>query len=79
MEPNSTYRTHGHHQVAAALFVGALILGGSMILSAELMKPARYEFHSQSEPNSYTIFDTDSGRAISAKVGDKVSAESLGS
>ena len=46
---------HGHHKVAAAIFVGSLILGAAMVLSAELMKPDRFEFHPGSSPNTYTI------------------------
>jgi hypothetical protein len=58
---------HGHHKVAAAIFVASLILGASMILSAELMKPERFEFHSGSTPNKYTIYDRNTGRATSAE------------
>ena len=54
---------HGHHKVAAAIFVGSLIIGASMILSAELMKPERYEFHAAEAPNQYVIYDRDTGRA----------------
>lgn len=59
--------SHGHHKVAAAIFVGALILGAAMILSAELMKPERYEFHPASNPSSYIIYDRNTGRATSAE------------
>ncbi len=58
---------HGHHKVAAAIFVGSLILGAAMILSAELMKPERYEFHPGSSPNGYVIYDRNTGRATSAE------------
>ena len=58
---------HGHHKVAAAIFVGALILGAGMILSAELMKPERYEFHLDSDPSKYIIYDRNTGRATSAE------------
>ena len=58
---------HGHHKVAAAIFVGSLILGAAMILSAELMKPERYEFHPGSGPSSYIIYDRNTGRATSAE------------
>jgi hypothetical protein len=54
---------HGHHKIAAAVFVGSLILGGAMILSAELMKPERYEFHPGTAPTNYIIYDRDTGRA----------------
>jgi hypothetical protein len=80
MEPNNAKGTGkmGHHKIAAAVFVGSLILGAALVLSAELIKPARYEFHSLSDPNSYLIFDTDSGRATTAKVDAKTSTELLG-
>jgi hypothetical protein len=68
---------HGHHKVAAALFVGSLILGAGMVLSAELMKPERYEFHPGSSPNSYVIYDREAGRATSAEIGAKNPTESL--
>jgi len=61
----------GHHKVAAAVFVGSLILGAAMSLSAELMKPVRYEYHAGSDPTSYVIFDNDNGRAPIAKVDSK--------
>jgi hypothetical protein len=61
----------GHHKIAAAVFVGALILGCSLILAAELTKPARYEYHALAQPNSYLIFDTDTGRAVAAQVDAK--------
>jgi hypothetical protein len=79
MEPNTyaTERKGGHHQVAAALFVGSLILGASLILSAELTKPPRYEYHSLSEPSSYLIFDNDNGRTTIAKVDSKSPTEQL--
>lgn len=56
--------THGHHKISAALFVGSLIIGAAMVLSAELTKPPRYEYRPTNEPNSYVLFDTESGRAI---------------
>jgi hypothetical protein len=68
---------HGHHKVAAAIFVGSLILGGAMILSAELMKPERYEFHPGSGPNTYTIYDRNTGRATSAEFNSKNPTASL--
>ena len=62
---------HGHHKIAAAVFVGSLIVGASLILSAELVKPERYEFHSGSTPTSYVIYDRDTGRATSADLNAK--------
>jgi hypothetical protein len=70
-------RTHGHHQVASAIFVGSLILGASMILSAELMKPERYEFHPGSTPTSYVIYDRDTGRATTSEFNSKKPIASL--
>ncbi len=61
----------GHHKIAAAVFVGSLILGSALILSAELTKPARYEFHALQDVNNYLIFDTDTGRSTNAKVDSK--------
>jgi hypothetical protein len=69
MEP-TTYKV-GHHKIAAAVFVGSLVLGCSLILSAELTKPARYEYHALAQPNSYLIFDTDTGRAVTTQVDSK--------
>jgi len=63
--------------VAAAIFVGSLILGAAMVLSAELMKPERYEFHPGSAPNTYMIYDRDTGRATSAEVDSKNPTESI--
>jgi hypothetical protein len=79
MESNSLKgeKKVGHHKIAAALFVGSLILGSALILSAELTKPARYEFHALSEPNSYLIFDNDNGRATVSKVDSKAPLETL--
>jgi hypothetical protein len=54
---------HGHHKVAAAIFVASLILGSSLILAAELMKPERYEFHPSPTAGSYIVYDRDTGRA----------------
>jgi hypothetical protein len=68
MNGNPEYR-HGHNQVAAALFVGALIVGSAMILSAELTKPARYEYHAIANSNEYVIYDNDTGRSTMATVG----------
>ena len=63
--------THGHHKIAAAIFVGALIIGSAMILSAELTKPARYEYHASTVPaaQNYVIFDNDTGRAEQVSYG----------
>jgi hypothetical protein len=68
---------HGHHKVAAAVFVGSLILGTAMVLSAELMKPERYEFHPGSSANTYMIYDRETGRATSAEINSKNPTESL--
>ena len=68
---------HGHHKVAAALFVASLILGAAMVLSAELMKPERYEFHPGSAPHTYLIYDRETGRATSAEFNAKKPTESL--
>jgi hypothetical protein len=68
---------HGHHKVAAAIFVGSLILGAAMILSAELMKPERYEFHPGSDPSKYIIYDRNTGRATSAEFNAKNPTASL--
>jgi hypothetical protein len=67
----------GHHKIAAAVFVGSLVLGASLILSAELTKPARYEYHAGSDPSSYVIFDSDNGRATVAKVDSKNPTEAM--
>jgi hypothetical protein len=58
-----TRPVHGHHEVAAAIFVGSLVLSAGMILSAELIKPERYEFHPGVAPTSYIIYDRHTGRA----------------
>ena len=62
---------HGHHQVSAALFVGSLIIGAAMVLSAELTKPARYEYRSTADQSSYVLFDSETGRAIVAQTSSK--------
>jgi hypothetical protein len=64
---------HGHHKIAAALFVGSLIIGCAMILSAELTKPVRYEYHAAAtaNPGDYMIFDTDTGRLTTATIGSE--------
>jgi hypothetical protein len=63
--------THGHHKISAAIFVGSLIVGAAMVLSAELMKPPRYEYRPANDPNSYVLFDTDTGRATVAQNNSK--------
>ena len=63
--------------MAAAIFVASLILGSAMVLSAELMKPERYEFHPGSSPNTYLIYDRETGRATSADTNSKNPTESL--
>jgi hypothetical protein len=68
---------HGHHKIAAAVFVGSLILGSALILSAELMKPERYEFHAGSGPTSYIIYDRKTGRATSADFSSKTPTAGL--
>lgn len=62
---------HGHHEIAAAVFVGSLILSIAIVLGAELMKPERYEFHPGSSPTSYVIYDRDTGRATNAEFESK--------
>lgn len=62
---------HGHHKIAAAVFVGSLILSSALILSAELVKPERYEFHPGPTPTSYVVYDRDTGRATSADLNAK--------
>ena len=68
---------HGHHEVAAAIFVGSLVLGAAMILSAELTKPERYEFHAGGTPSSYVVYDKDTGRATTAEFGSKNPLDAL--
>ena len=68
---------HGHHKVAAAIFVASLILGSALVLSAELMKPERYEFHPGTAPNTYIIYDRETGRATLANTNSKNPTESL--
>jgi hypothetical protein len=69
--------SHGHHKIAAAVFVGSLILGAAMVLAAELMKPERYEFHPGSDPGTYIIYDRDTGRATSVEFNAKNPTQSL--
>jgi hypothetical protein len=68
---------HGHHKVAAAVFVGSLILGSALVLAAELTKPARYEYHAGPDPASYLLFDSDTGRTTMAKVDSKTPTDAL--
>jgi hypothetical protein len=68
---------HGHHKVAAAIFVGSLILGAAMVMSAELLKPERYEFHSAANPGQYVIYDRDTGRAAAVNFNTSNPLESL--
>jgi hypothetical protein len=63
---------HAHHQVSAAIFVGSLILGVALVLSAELTKPTRYEYHpAGTDFNSYVIFDKETGQATATKTDTK--------
>jgi hypothetical protein len=68
---------HGHHKVAASIFAASLIVGAALVLSAELMKPARYEFHSSTNASQYVIYDTDTGRAASVDFHTSNPIESL--
>ena len=68
---------HGHHKVAAAIFVASLILSAAMVLSAELVKPERYEFHPGSSATTYIIYDRDTGRATSVEFNTKNPTASL--
>ncbi len=70
-------RPHGHHKVAAAVFVGSLILGAALVLAAELTKPLRYEFRPGADPSSYVLFDSETGRATMAKVDSKSPTDAL--
>ncbi len=62
---------HAHHQIAAAFFVASLIIGGALILAAELIKPERYEFHNGPTATSYIIYDRNTGRATNAEFDSK--------
>lgn len=73
----SRVRVHGHHKVAAAIFVGSLILGSALVLAAELTKPVRYEIRPGSDPSNYVLFDSETGRATMAKVDSKSPTEPL--
>ena len=68
---------HGHHEIAAAIFVGSLLLSTGIVLAAELMKPERYEFHPGSSSTSYVIYDRDTGRATNAEFDSKTPIASL--
>jgi hypothetical protein len=68
---------HGHHKISAAIFVASLIVGSALVLSAELMKPERYEFHPGSGTKNYIIYDRETGRATSAEFDTKNPVESL--
>ncbi len=76
--PQHVRSAHGHHKVAAAVFVGSLIVGSAMILSAELMKPERYEFHAGPSATNYVIYDRDTGRAGTVEYSAKNPKASLG-
>jgi hypothetical protein len=69
---------HGHHKVAAAIFVGSLVVSAAMLLSAELLKRERYEYHPGVNANTYVIYDRETGRATSATLDTKNPTESLG-
>ena len=62
---------HGHHQIASALFVSSLIIGTAIVVSAELTKPERYEYHPGTSPSTYVIYDRDTGRATNAQFDSK--------
>jgi hypothetical protein len=76
-EEMRSVRHHGHHKVAAAVFVGSLILGSALVLAAELTKPARYEYHAGPDPASYLLFDSSTGRTTVAKVDSKNPTDAL--
>lgn len=69
--------THGHHKLAAATFVGSLVLSAALILAAELTKPERYEFHASSDPATYIIYDRETGRATTAQFNSKTPTDAL--
>ena len=78
LHPVTTTRLHhGHHEVAAAIFVGSLVLGAAMVMSAELTKPERYEFHPGATASSYVVYDKDTGRATTAEFGSRNPLEAL--
>ena len=69
---------HGHHKIAAAIFVASLIGSAAMVLSAELIKPERYEHYQSSTPGTYVLFDRETGRAISVEYNSKDPTASFG-
>ena len=69
---------HGHHKIAAAIFVASLIGSAAMILSAELIKPERYQHYQSSTPGTYVLFDRETGRASSVEYNSKDPTASLG-
>jgi hypothetical protein len=68
---------HGHHKLAASIFVGSLVVSAAMILSAELIKPERYEYHQGVNANTYVIYDRETGRATAAELDTKSPIDSL--
>ena len=70
-------RHHGHHKVAASIFVGLLILGAAIVLAAELMKPPRYEYHAAGSSNQYILFDSDTGKSAVVDVGQAAPLDAL--
>ena len=68
---------HGHHKIAAAIFVASLILSAALLMSADLIKPARYEFHAGASATSYIIYDRSTGRATTAEFNAKDPTASL--
>ena len=68
---------HGHHKIAAAIFVSSLILSAAMILSAEVAKPARYEFQKGPDMSTYIIYDRDTGKAAIVDFNSKDPTASL--
>jgi hypothetical protein len=68
---------HGHHKVAAAIFVSSLIVSAALILAAELMKPERFEFHPSSDAARYVIYDRETGRAATVEFNEKKPRELL--
>jgi hypothetical protein len=76
-DTNIGHGPHGHHKVAAAIFVGSLILGAAIVMAAELTKPPQYEFRPGADPSAYVLFDAETGRATMAKVDSKNPTEAL--
>lgn len=73
----SVTRHHGHHKLAAAMFVGLLILGAAIILAAELVKPPRYQFHSSGSNSQFILFDSDTGKSAVVSVGQAAPLDAL--